>query len=101
MSCNAHHLRRFSDIKVFELKTLKKSFRVRINIHDLERSKYRIMEATMTKEQLEQEIAALKDKLTGDMFQDMDIKDQIHNLEMKLNGVKPMDSHFDCVGCGS
>lgn len=73
----------------------------KINICDLERSKFRIMEATMTKEQLEQEIAALKDKLTGDMFQDMDIKDQIHNLEMKLNGVKPMDSHFDCVGCGS
>lgn len=73
----------------------------KINICDLDRSKFRIMEATMTKEQLEQEITALKDKLTGDMFQDMDIKDQIHNLEMKLNGVKPMDSHFDCVGCGS
>ena len=31
----------------------------------------------------------------------MDLKDEIHNLEMKANGVKPMDSHFDCVGCGS
>ena len=28
-------------------------------------------------------------------------QDQIHNLEMKLKGVKPMDSHIDCVGCGS
>lgn len=55
----------------------------------------------MTKESLEQEIATLKAQLTGDMFQDMDIKDKIHNLTMKLNGVKPMDSHFDCVGCGS
>ncbi len=55
----------------------------------------------LTKEQLESEIAALNAKLTGDMFQDMDIKDKIHNLTMKLNGVKPMDSHFDCVGCGS
>ena len=55
----------------------------------------------LTKEQLESQIAELNGKLTGDMFADMDIKDQIHNLTMKLNGVKPMDSHFDCVGCGS
>ena len=50
---------------------------------------------------LEEQIAEFNAKLTGDMFTDMDIKDQIHNLEMKLKGVKPMDSHFDCVGCGS
>lgn len=50
---------------------------------------------------LEEQIAALNAQLTGDMFTDMDIKDQIHNLEMQLKGVKPMDSHFDCVGCGS
>ncbi len=55
----------------------------------------------MTTEELQQEIAALEAQLTGDMFTDMEIKDQIHNLQMKLNGVKPMDSHFDCVGCGS
>ena len=56
---------------------------------------------TTTQDGLQQEINALKAKLTGDMFSDMDIKDQIHNLEMKLKGVKPMDSHFDCIGCGS
>lgn len=50
---------------------------------------------------LQEEIEKLRSQLTGDMFQDMDIKDEIHNLEMKLKGVKPMDSHFDCVGCGS
>lgn len=50
---------------------------------------------------IQAEIEALQAKLTGDMFQDMEIKDQIHNLEMKLKGVKPMDTHFDCVGCGS
>ena len=50
---------------------------------------------------LQEEIEALRSQLTGDMFSDMDIKDQIHNLEMKLKGVKPMDSHIDCVGCGS
>jgi hypothetical protein len=55
----------------------------------------------MEKEQLINELEELQGKLTGDMFQDMEIKDQIHNLEMKINGVKPMDTHIDCVGCGS
>jgi len=50
---------------------------------------------------LQEELAQLKTQLTGDMFHDMDIKDQIHNLEMKIKGIKPMDSHFDCFGCGS
>jgi hypothetical protein len=56
---------------------------------------------TLNQEDLAKEIENLRGQLTGDMFQDMEIKDQIHNLEMKLHGVKPMDSHFDCVGCGS
>jgi hypothetical protein len=55
----------------------------------------------MTTEQLSTEIQSLNSQLTGDMFKDMDIKDEIHNLTMKLNGVKPMDSNFECVGCGS
>lgn len=50
---------------------------------------------------LAEEIELLNSKLTGDMFSDMEIKDEIHNLEMKLKGVKPMDSHIDCIGCGS
>jgi hypothetical protein len=58
----------------------------------------------MTEQQLlalEEAITALKAKLTGDMFADMEVRDEIHNLEMQLKGVKPLDSHFDCVGCGS
>ena len=58
----------------------------------------------MTEQQLlalEEAILALKEKLTGDMFADMETLDEIHNLEMQLKGVKPLDSHFDCVGCGS
>ncbi|RZS95704.1 hypothetical protein [Cecembia calidifontis] len=58
----------------------------------------------MTAEQktaIEQEIEKLRASLTGDMFQDMDARDRIHNLEMQLKGIKPMDSHFDCIGCGS
>lgn len=53
------------------------------------------------KQALEEAISSLKSQLTGDMFADMEVRDQIHNLEMQLKGVKPMDSHFDCVGCGS
>lgn len=53
------------------------------------------------KQAIEEAISSLKSQLTGDMFADMEVRDQIHNLEMQLKGVKPMDSHFDCVGCGS
>ena len=56
---------------------------------------------TITTESLQQEIDALRATLTGDMFSDMEIKDQIHNLDMKLKGVKPMDTRIDCIGCGS
>lgn len=51
--------------------------------------------------EIESMIKGLESKLSGDMFQDMNIKDEIHNLNMKLNGTKPTDSHFDCIGCGS
>ncbi|EIM77094.1 hypothetical protein A3SI_07269 [Nitritalea halalkaliphila LW7] len=50
---------------------------------------------------LEAEKARLEATLTGDMFQDMDTKDAIHNIDMQLKGVKPMDSAIDCIGCGS
>jgi len=52
-------------------------------------------------EEIKATIESLKKQLSGDMFQDMNIKDEIHNLEMKLKGVKPTDSHFECIGCGS
>ena len=52
-------------------------------------------------DQFKHEIEDLKGKLTGNMMEDMEIRDKIHNLEMKVNGVKPTDSHFDCIGCGS
>jgi hypothetical protein len=55
----------------------------------------------ITTESLETEINELKAQLTGDMFKDMDLKDKIHNLTMKLKGVRPMDSAIECVGCGS
>jgi hypothetical protein len=52
-------------------------------------------------ENLETEIKELEGQLTGDMMKDMEIRDKIHNLKMKLTGTKPMDSSIDCVGCGS
>ncbi len=51
--------------------------------------------------ELLKEVEALEASLTGNLMSDMDIKDKIHNIQMKLNGVKPVDSHYDCVGCGS
>lgn len=55
----------------------------------------------ITQQELDKEIEALEAQLTGDMFKDMEIRDKIHNLKMKQNGTKPMDSQIDCVGCGS
>ena len=42
-----------------------------------------------------------KKKNTNDWMQQLQIQDQIHSIEMKLNGVKPTDSSIDCEGCGS
>lgn len=47
------------------------------------------------------QITALEMSLTGDMMKDMEVKDKIHNLKLKRDGIKPMDSHFECEGCGS
>ena len=53
------------------------------------------------KNQLLEKIEVLKASLVGEMFADMEVKDQIHNLEMQLKEVKPIDSHIDCMGCVS
>ena len=55
----------------------------------------------MKTKELEQEINRLEGTLTGDMLQDMETKDKIHNLTMQLNGTKPEDTRIDCIGCGS
>ena len=44
----------------------------------------------------------IREELKNKKFtNDLEIKDKIHQLEMKLNNVKPTDSHIECVGCGS
>jgi hypothetical protein len=55
----------------------------------------------MTNQELENEIKSLEGQLTGDMFSDMEIRDKIHNLKMKIKGVKPANQEIECVGCGS
>tara|TARA_Y100000592_G_scaffold79700_1_gene125746 strand:+ start:266 stop:424 length:159 start_codon:yes stop_codon:yes gene_type:complete len=50
---------------------------------------------------IKQQIKELEEKLTGEFMNDLIIRNKIHQLEMKLNNVKPTDSHFNCVGCGS
>ena len=49
----------------------------------------------------ELKIEKLRSSLTGDMMSDLEVKSEIHSLEMKINGIKPEDSHFECEGCGS
>jgi hypothetical protein len=47
------------------------------------------------------EISKLKSSLSNDLLEDMEKRDMIHKLEMRLNNVKPTDSSFECFGCGS
>ena len=58
---------------------------------------------TMSKEEMLKRLEILKEKKTNttDFMEQMTIADEIHNIEMKLNGVKPTDSSIDCIGCGS
>lgn len=53
---------------------------------------------------LEQELENINAKLAVEglsFIEKCELKDKQHNIRMKLNGVKPQDSHFDCIGCGS
>lgn len=52
---------------------------------------------------IEQQIKELEAQLTGNMFTDMDIKDEIHELEMKLKGVSCEfgEGGEDCEACGA
>ena len=54
-----------------------------------------------TKDNLLSQIAILNSSMTGDFFGDLEIKDQIHKLEMSLHNVKPENTVFECFGCGS
>lgn len=51
-------------------------------------------------EKIKEEIAKLEASLTGDFMQDMDTKDAIHKLRMKLNNVAPTcNLGEECENC--
>lgn len=52
---------------------------------------------------LEEEIKSLEAQKENavSFVEELDIAEKIYNIQMKLNGVKPTDSHIDCIGCGS
>jgi hypothetical protein len=53
---------------------------------------------------LEKELMDINAKLAEEglsFIEKCELKDRQHNITMKLNGVKPQDSHIDCIGCGS
>jgi len=45
--------------------------------------------------------AQLEASLTGDMFADMDIRQEIHDLEMSDKGITCSIDAPDCEACGS
>jgi len=53
------------------------------------------------KEELLSRLEELRDALTGDMIEDMNIRNEMHQIEMELNETRPQDSFMDCEGCGS
>ena len=54
------------------------------------------------KQGLLEEISVLELEKQGKSWEEsLDIQDKIHNIKMKINGVKPSDSSIDCIGCVS
>jgi hypothetical protein len=45
------------------------------------------------------DILRLEVQLTGDMFEDMEIREEIHRLKMKMNGVKPERKEANTLYC--
>ena len=50
-------------------------------------------------EELEARLAELKAQLTGDMFADMRIREEIHHIELELNGGSCDINNPDCETC--
>ena len=51
---------------------------------------------------MQERLAELKEQLTGDMWKDMEIMNEIHEIEMALNNVEvcSLDDE-ECLNCGS
>ena len=52
---------------------------------------------------MESKLKELKAQLTGDIFQDGEIMDEILKLEIELGIIKPKQegSDYECEGCGA
>ena len=61
----------------------------------------------MTKEEIQALIEQKESKLTGDMFSDMDLQEEIHGLKRMVKAYdepgpeRPNESYYECEGCGS
>jgi hypothetical protein len=58
----------------------------------------------MTEQNIKDQIQELKDKLTGDLFKDMDIQQEIYELKKLLNPEIEEHPELDddeCLSCGS
>lgn len=53
------------------------------------------------KDEIIKRLEELRASLTGDMLEDMNVRNEIHKLEMELNETRPQDSYFECENCGS
>jgi len=52
-------------------------------------------------EELKEELLSLeaKKKTETDFEKKLEYADRIHNIKMQIDGIKPMDSSIDCIGC--
>lgn len=48
---------------------------------------------------IEEQIKELESQLTGDMMQDMEIREKIHTLKMQSQDVAPGSCEIDCESC--
>jgi len=60
-----------------------------------------------TRKELEETLKLYEAQLKDETFfnltfeEKLELADNLHNIKMKLNGVKPDNTYIDCVGCGS
>ncbi len=60
-----------------------------------------------TRRELEESLKIYESQLKDENFfllsfeEKLELADNLHNIKMKLNGVKPDNTNIECVGCGS
>ena len=72
-----------------------------VNFNRIDKEIQLQIETVQNQEMNEEKIAQLEAQLTGDMFADMDIKDQIHKLKLEAAGGSCDIDDPECEACGS